>query len=136
MEEHIARREEALRKAKAIIAKSDDVSEELLRKILIHQELLSNKDIILNDDFYSILNSRISVHPEMVELISRKERVECVRMERKLICPISQKEVVDPYIGECGHALEKKEAMKYIRSNPRAVCPQIGCNKILVKKKR
>lgn len=136
MEEHILRREEVLRKAKSIIMETDDPSEELLRKILIHQELLSNRNIILNDDFYSILNSKINIHPEMIELTNKKEQVECVRMERKLICPISQKEVVDAYIGDCGHVLEKKEAMKYIRNNSRAICPQIGCNKILVKKRR
>ncbi|ADM12269.1 DNA repair protein Mms21 [Encephalitozoon intestinalis ATCC 50506] len=136
MEEHITRRAEALKIAKSIIMKSDNPPEELVRKILIHQELLSNRDIILNDDFYSILTSKANVRPEMVGLARKKEQVECVRVEKKMICPISQKEVTEAYVGECGHVLEEKEAIKYIRNNSRAICPQIGCNKRLVRKKR
>ncbi|CAD27101.2 hypothetical protein [Encephalitozoon cuniculi GB-M1] len=136
MDEYIARRAEALKAAKNIVMKSPDPEEGLVRKILIHQELLSNRDIALNKDFYSILNSKVSAKPEMVDLINKKEQVECVRVEKRLICPISQKEVVDPYVGECGHVLEKKEAMKYIRNSTRPVCPQIGCNKRLTKKRR
>lgn len=135
MEEHISRRAEILRMAKGILLKSPDPDEELVREILVHEELLLNRDIILNKDFHSILRSRANAKPEMVELMNRKEQVECVEADRKQICPISQKEVVIPYVGECGHVLEKKEAIRYLRNNGRQTCPYVGCNKRLVRKR-
>lgn len=134
MDEHLSRKAEALDALKAILLRSSDPSEDLLEKVLIHQELIQNRDAVLGEDFYSILQSKARQMPEMVEIARRREQIECVQISKNTVCPISQKEVVVPYVGHCGHVLERKEAVRYLKNNPRAVCPHVGCNKEFVKK--
>lgn len=136
MESHISRRARILEVAKEVIIRSPHQDEDLLEKILIHIELLSSKDVVLNKDFYSILQARVRSMPEMVDAVQRREQIECVQINKKTVCPISQKEIVAPYVGKCGHVLETKEALRYLRNNPRAKCPHVGCNREFVRNKR
>lgn len=134
MEEHLNKRMRLLDSLKNILLKSHNPNETLIEKILIHRELLSNKEVILSKDFYSSLENKARAMPEMVSLLQKKEQIECVQINKKIFCPITQKEVVVPYVGQCGHTLEKKEAIKYLRNNPRGVCLHVGCNREFVRR--
>lgn len=136
MDSHLERRAKVLDSVKDVLLRSLDVDESLVEKVLIHRELLSNRDIILNKDFYSVLRDKVRSMGEMVEICRRKEQVECVQISKRLVCPISQKEVVDPYVGSCGHVVERREAVRYLRNDPRAICPHVGCNKMFRESRR
>jgi SUMO ligase MMS21 Smc5/6 complex component len=96
--------------------KSQEKDYDLFEMAAIHRELL--------------------LDPDVVEMRSIKDHIECVKVEKKLICPIGQKEIVDAYFGDCGHAIEKKEALKYLKGNSKFVCPHAGCNKRFMSSKR
>ncbi|KAH9412012.1 hypothetical protein HK407_02g04600 [Ordospora pajunii] len=136
MDEYIEKRRELISEVCSMAFKSQEKDYDLFEMAAIHRELLLDPDVVAAKDFRCELEKRACSRPDVVEMRSIKDHIECVKVEKKLICPIGQKEIVDAYFGDCGHAIEKKEALKYLKGNSKFVCPHAGCNKRFMSSKR
>ncbi|KAM0671384.1 DNA repair protein Mms21 [Ordospora colligata] len=136
MDEYIEKRRDLINEVCSIVIRSKEKDHELFEIAAIHRELLLNPEVALTKDLRCELEKRACLRLDFAEMKSIKGQIECVKVEKKLVCPIGQKEIVVPYYGDCGHAMEKKEALKYLKGNSKFVCPHAGCNKIFTKNKR
>lgn len=131
--EYIKERLRILDEAHAVLARFPTHSFDGLKEIIVQKHILKNPACLYKQNFYEIAAKNIVSTESFKEIMLLSNRIEKkpVNTSRSIVCPITKKEIVDFFYGDCGHPMEKVAAEMLCKSNSRPKCPHVGCNKAI-----
>eukprot|EP00866_Antonospora_locustae_P001711 jgi/Antlo1/1711/1569 len=104
-----------------------------MKEVVIQKHILKNPTFLGKTNFYEIAAKNVANSDAFREITALANRIEkkSVNLSKRIICPITKKEIVEFFYGDCGHPMERVAAELLCKSNPRPKCPHVGCNKTI-----